>query len=150
MAVKWIGDAARELNMDVLEAVELLASKQNYPMNGLLDEDRVMLLKRYRVEATGKGATAHAAPRPAPPPVPEAVPPPLPAEAGPTTEPIASVKAREAKGDATANRGGKRNAKGDEPSSVTTPMPTQLQPQPQPSDKSEERTVIIPPPGQGL
>lgn len=144
MAVKWIGDAARELNMDVLLAVELLASKQNYPMNGLLDEDRVMLLKRYRVEATGKGTATHAAPRPATPPPP---PPPMPADPGPGTEPISSVRAREAKAaDATASRG-KRSTKGDEPSSVTAPLSTQPQPG---GDKSEERTVIIPPPGQGL
>jgi hypothetical protein len=45
MAVKWIGEAAAELGLDVLEAVEFLASKGNYPMNGLLDEERVQFLK---------------------------------------------------------------------------------------------------------
>src|SRR2546430_2151410 len=51
MAVKWIGDVARELGIDVLDAVEFLAGKQNYPMNGLLDEEKVQFLK------LGRGAT---------------------------------------------------------------------------------------------
>ncbi len=45
MAVKWIGEAAADLGLDVLEAVGFLASKGNYPMNGLLDEERVQFLK---------------------------------------------------------------------------------------------------------
>ena len=61
MAVKWIVDAARDIGIPTLDAVELLASKQNYPMNGLLDEDRVQFLKRYRgdrktAEESGKRA----------------------------------------------------------------------------------------------
>lgn len=63
MAVRWIGDAARDLGLAPLDAVELLARHQNYPMNGLLDEDRVLLLKRYvqerkGVEASGRGRAA--------------------------------------------------------------------------------------------
>ena len=46
MAVKWIGDVARDLGIDVLDAVEFLAGKQNYPMNGLLDEEKVQFLTR--------------------------------------------------------------------------------------------------------
>ncbi len=63
MAVRWIGDAARDLGLAPLDAVELLARHQNYPMNGLLDEDRVLLLKRYAqerraVEASGRARAA--------------------------------------------------------------------------------------------
>ena len=60
MAVKWIGDVARELGMDVYDAVELLASRQNYPMNGLLDEDRVQLLKMYRTDRAAMNAASEA------------------------------------------------------------------------------------------
>ena len=63
MAVKWIGDAAREIGMSPLDAVEALASRQEYPMNGLLDEDKVQILKlarlgRGRAETTGSYMTA--------------------------------------------------------------------------------------------
>ena len=65
MAVKWIGDVAEELGMDVLDAVEFLASKGNYPMNGLLDEERVQFLKLgkapNRMESTNPIAVAPAA-----------------------------------------------------------------------------------------
>jgi hypothetical protein len=57
MAVRWIGDAARDLGLQPLEAVELLARHQNYPMNGFLDEDRVLLLKRYAQERKGMEAS---------------------------------------------------------------------------------------------
>jgi hypothetical protein len=53
MAVRWIGDAAHDLGLTPLDAVELLARHQNYPMNGFLDEDRVLLLKRYAQERKG-------------------------------------------------------------------------------------------------
>jgi hypothetical protein len=52
MAVKWIGDVAKELGIDVLDAVEFLAGKQNYPMNGLLDEERVQFLKLGKASAS--------------------------------------------------------------------------------------------------
>lgn len=48
MAVKWIGDAAQELGISPLDAVEILASRQEYPMNGLLDEDRFKTLRLMR------------------------------------------------------------------------------------------------------
>ncbi len=64
MAVRWIGDAARDLNLSPLDAVELLARHQNYPMNGFLDEDRVLLLKRYAQERKGVESSGR---KPAPP-----------------------------------------------------------------------------------
>lgn len=48
MTVKWIGDAAQELGLSPLDAVEILASRQEYPMNGLLDEDRFKTLRLMR------------------------------------------------------------------------------------------------------
>ena len=48
MAVKWIGDAAQELGIHPLDAVEILASRQEYPMNGLVDEDRFKTLRLMR------------------------------------------------------------------------------------------------------
>jgi hypothetical protein len=57
MAVKWIGDAAQELGLTPLDAVEILASRQEYPMNGLVDEDRFKTLRLMRggkrMEASG-------------------------------------------------------------------------------------------------
>ncbi len=57
MTVKWIGDAAQELGLSPLDAVEILASRQEYPMNGLLDEDRFKTLRLMRgskrLEASG-------------------------------------------------------------------------------------------------
>ena len=87
MAVKWIGDAAQELGISVLDAVEILASRQEYPMNGLLDEDRFKTLRLMRggkrLESSGSQAMplpspatvpiTPAAPAP-PPPAPPAVP----------------------------------------------------------------------------
>jgi len=60
MAVKWIGDAAQELGITPLDAVEILASRQEYPMNGLVDEDRFKTLRLLRggkrLEASGSQA----------------------------------------------------------------------------------------------
>lgn len=98
MAVKWIGDAAQELGISALDAVEILASRQEYPMNGLIDEDRFKTLRLMRggkrVEASGSQAmpipdrpvSAHtvaisAVPHAAPPPPPPPAPPPAPQEA---------------------------------------------------------------------
>ncbi len=100
MAVKWIGDAAQELGISPLDAVEILASRQEYPMNGLLDEDRFKTLRLMRggkrLEASGsqvmpvpeRPASAHtisisvaAHPSPAPPPPAPAPVPPAPPEA---------------------------------------------------------------------
>ncbi len=114
MAVRWIGDAARELGLSPLEAVELLALRKNYPMNGLLDEDRVFLLKRYvqdkkGVEATGRGRSAggaNATQQAKPAPQPKSAPQPKRTEATAVTAPL--------------------DMKG---------------------DRSEEKTVIMPPPG---
>jgi hypothetical protein len=123
MSVKWIGDVARELGIDVFEAIELLASKQNYPMNGLLDEDRVMLLKRdvnvkRGVEASGVVA------RPSPPAGPKAGA----AKAALKTAPIPPLVRPAAPEPFRA-----------EATSVTSPIP-------QVRDNAEERTVILPPP----
>lgn len=94
MAVKWIGDAARELGLTPLDAVEILASRQEYPMNGLVDEDRFKALRLlrggHRLESSGSQAipvapasepraaapgSAEPPPAPAPPPVVPAPPP---------------------------------------------------------------------------
>ncbi len=83
MAVKWIGDAAHELGITPLDAVEILASRQEYPMNGLVDEDRFKTLRLMRggkrLETSGSQAMPiperHASPMTVPvfapaPPVP--------------------------------------------------------------------------------
>jgi hypothetical protein len=62
MAVKWIGQVADELGMSVYTAIELLASQQCYPMSGLLDEDRVILLKRFREGRLADESASHARP----------------------------------------------------------------------------------------
>jgi hypothetical protein len=46
MSVRWIGDAARELSLDIWDAIAFLAKEDEYPLNGLLDEERFQLLKR--------------------------------------------------------------------------------------------------------
>ncbi|MEO6323126.1 MAG: hypothetical protein ABIT01_11790 [Thermoanaerobaculia bacterium] len=125
MSVKWIGDVARELNIDVFEAIELLASKQNYPMNGLLDEDRVQMLKRdvnvkHGVEASG------IVPRPAPPAIPA-----VPGASG--------AKAALASAPSTVGRPDAPAPPRAEVTSVTSPIP-------QMRDSAEDRTVILPPP----
>ena len=99
MAVKWIGEAAHDLGISPLEAVELLALHQNYPMNGLLDEDRTLLLKRYLHERRGVEGSGV---RPRTPSVTETQ----------RTKPV-------------------------ERTAATSPMIR---------DKSEDRTVILPPP----
>lgn len=142
MAVKWIGDAAREQGLSPLDAVELLAAKGEYPYNGFLDEDRLLLLRRRlgegrSSETTGsmKKALPPLAASPVPPAPPSPPPMPTPKPAPPETT------ARYAPGERT---------------SVTAPLPTgkggSAHPQPPPApptppERSEERTVIIPPPG---
>lgn len=121
MSVKWVADAARELGMDVFDAIELLASKQNYPMNGLLDEDRVLLLKRYRVEASGGRSSVFPAPHLPPPPATAAAPPQPP----------------------PVPRAGPEGKAPGETSSVTAPLQQQIQ---KVLDKAEEKTVIMPAP----
>jgi hypothetical protein len=144
MAVKWIGDAAQELGISPLDAVEILASRQEYPMNGLIDEDRFKTLRLMRgskrLEASGSqampvphrsaspstvpiSAPAPPAPAPAPAPTPPppaaaAPPPPQPAHVIPAPPPI-----RPPVGEAT---------------SVTAPLQTM-------PDRGGERTVILPP-----
>lgn len=92
MAVKWIGDAARELGIAPLDAVATLASRQAYPLNGLLDEEKFQLLKltrpgRSRMEMTG-AIRMPSGERPAPPPPP---PPPVAAAPPAPPPPIAAV-----------------------------------------------------------
>ena len=135
MAVKWIGDAARELGISSLDAVEILASRQEYPFNGLVDEDRYKTLRLMRsgkrLEASGSmpvpAAAAHAEPATVPigssvpaasVPVPPPAPPAAPKSVVPAPPPV-----RPAVGEAT---------------SVTTPLQTIPGPH-------GERTVILPP-----
>ncbi len=81
MAVKWIGDAAQELGITPLDAVEILASRQEYPMNGLVDEDRFKTLRLMRggkrLETSGSQAMPipehHASPLTVPVSVPVSV-----------------------------------------------------------------------------
>jgi hypothetical protein len=77
MAVRWIGEAARALGISPLDAVEMLALHQNYPMNGLIDEDRFLFLRRYAQDRKGDAAASGSAPKsqkvPPPPPSPPAV-----------------------------------------------------------------------------
>ena len=90
MAVKWIGDAAQELGITPFEAVEFLASRQEYPMNGLVDEDRFKTLRLMRggkrLEVSGSQAMPvperHALPTGAP------VSAPVSAPAPPAPEPV--------------------------------------------------------------
>lgn len=141
MAVKWIGDAAQELGIHPLDAVEILASRQEYPMNGLVDEDRFKTLRLMRggkrVDTSGSQAMPvpdrHASPMTVPvsapaPPAPEPahpfpapavpVPPPPPVSVTPAPPPI-----RPPVGEAT---------------SVTAPLQTI-------PGREGERTVILSP-----
>jgi hypothetical protein len=131
MAVKWIGDAAQELGITPLDAVEILASRQEYPMNGLVDEDRFKTLRlmrgAHRLESSGSQAMpapAMPAPRAAVAVPPEAPAPPPP-PAAPAPEPVvpAPPPRRGPVGEAT---------------SITAPLQTI-------PDGGGERTVIIPP-----
>lgn len=123
MSVKWIGDVARELGIDVFEAIALLASKQNYPMNGLLDEDRFQLLKRdVNVKRGVESSGVMARPEPLPGPAETAAKAALATAPGPP--PI---------------RSGAQPAVRAEITSVTSPIP-------QVRDSAEDRTVIVPPP----
>ena len=142
MAVKWIGDAAHELGISPLDAVEILASRQEYPFNGLVDEDRYKTLRLMRsgkrLESSGStpvpAAVSHgepatvpigtAGPAPhAPGPVPPSPPPPPAAAPAPRTVVPAPPPARPPVGEAT---------------SVTAPFQTIPAPH-------GERTVILPP-----
>lgn len=109
MTVKWIGDAAQELGLSPLDAVEILASRQEYPMNGLLDEDRFKTLRLMRgskrLETSGSQpmpvpdrlASPSTVPIPTPPPQahaaapsprPVATPPPVPEPFAPAPPPV--------------------------------------------------------------
>lgn len=91
MAVKWIGDAAQELGISPLDAVEILASRQEYPMNGLVDEDRFKTLRLMRggkrLEVSGSQAMPIPGRQPAPPPAPLAPEPPPQAATPPLAPP---------------------------------------------------------------
>ena len=143
MAVKWIGDAAQELGLNPLDAVEVLASRQEYPMNGLVDEDRFKTLRLMRggkrLETSGsqampipdRGGSPYTVPisPPAPPPAAPAPAPPPPAAAAPPppSQPAHVIAApppvRPPVGEAT---------------SVTAPLQTI-------PGREGERTVILPP-----
>jgi len=98
MAVKWIGDAAHELGIFPLDAVEILASRQEYPLDGLVDEDRFktlrVMLGSRRLESSGSQAIPAAVPPPGPAPAAtptpragHAAPPPRAAHAAPPPPP---------------------------------------------------------------
>jgi hypothetical protein len=146
MAVKWIGDAAQELGISPLDAVEILASRQEYPMNGLVDEDRFKTLRLMRsgkrLEASGSQpipvpdrhaspmtvpvsppaphapVTAYQTAETHPPAAPSVAPPPPPVNVLPAPPPV-----RPPVGEAT---------------SVTAPLQTI-------PGREGERTVILPP-----
>jgi hypothetical protein len=134
MAVKWIGDAAQELGLSPLDAVEILASRQEYPMNGLVDEDRFKTLRlmrgAHRLESSGSAAMpvpARPAPRAAVPvatEAPEAPAPPLPPPP-PAPEPFVAAPPP-------------RRGPVGEATSITAPLKTI-------PESGGERTVIIPP-----
>ena len=114
MAVRWIGDAARDLGISPLDAVELLARHQNYPMNGFLDEDRVLLLKRYAHERKGVESSGGVKAR---------------IDSG-ATQQTAKVAHQVRNPDITSVTA---------VTAVTSPVETL-------PDRSEDRTVIVPPP----
>lgn len=99
MTVKWIGDAAQELGLSPLDAVEILASRQEYPLNGLLDEDRFKTLRLMRgskrLETSGSQpmpvpdrlASPSTVPIPTPPPQAHTAPPPARAVTAPPPVP---------------------------------------------------------------
>ena len=89
MAVKWIGDAAQELGITPLDAVEILASRQEYPMNGLLDEDRFKTLRLMR--GSKRLETSGSQPMPVPDRLvsPSTVPIPTPPQPAPVAPPVA-------------------------------------------------------------
>ena len=142
MAVKWIGDAAQELGIHPLDAVEILASRQEYPMNGLVDEDRFKTLRLTRggkrLEMSGSQPVPvpdrHTSPStvpisapPPPPPAPERFSAPAhePAPPPPFPQPVVAAPppTRPPVGEAT---------------SVTAPLQTI-------PGREGERTVILPP-----
>lgn len=140
MAVKWIGDAARELGIGPLDAVELLASRQSYPLNGLLDEEKFQLLRltrsgRGRMEATGTYRPApqdRPAPLPPPPPVHAAPPPPA---APPPAPPPPAVSLPLPPPPVL---GGTPEADAGAGETVTAPFQTM-------PERAADRTVILPP-----
>ena len=140
MAVKWIGDAAQELGIHPLDAVEILASRQEYPMNGLVDEDRFKTLRLMRggkrLETSGSQqmpiperftspSTVPISAPPPPPPAPERVSAPEPAPPPPFPQPVVAAPppTRPPVGEAT---------------SVTAPFQTI-------PGREGDRTVILPP-----
>lgn len=148
MAVKWIGEAAKELGLSTLDAVELLAARGEYPFNGFLDEDRVFLLKRAVLENRGVDASGglHRPVVPLGPPAPPLAPPPA-AQAPPSPSPYATAHPPAPPEPASRYGPGEKT-------SVTAALPTGRltatpppPPPPKPKrDGADERTMIIPPP----
>ena len=95
MAVKWIGDAAQELGITPLDAVEILASRQEYPMNGLVDEDRFKTLRLMRGGKRLETSASQAMPIPerhaSPMTVPVSAAPPVPEPAHPFPAPVVAA-----------------------------------------------------------
>ena len=50
---------ARELGIPVWDAIDLLAKEDEYPLNGLLDEERFQLLKRAARKGAGSSSAAN-------------------------------------------------------------------------------------------
>ena len=89
MTVKWIGDAAQELGLSPLDAVEILASRQEYPMNGLLDEDRFKTLRLMRGSKRLEASGSQPMPVPDRLASPSTVPIPTPPQQAPVAPPVA-------------------------------------------------------------
>jgi hypothetical protein len=131
MAVRWIGDAARDLGLQPLEAVELLARHQNYPMNGLLDEDRVLLLKRYAQERKGVEGSGRSR---------------APGNVNATQQTAKVVQQRGADPMAATSVTAVTPVTPVAPVAPVPPVTAATAPMESPKDHAEDRTVIIPPP----
>ena len=128
MAVRWIGDAARDLGLQPLEAVELLARHQNYPMNGLLDEDRALLLKRYAQERKGVEGSGRSR---------------APSNVNATQQTAKVVQQRNADPMASTSVTAVTPVTPVTPGATVTAATSPMEPL---KDHAEDRTVIIPPP----
>lgn len=141
MTVKWIGEAASDLGISALDAVALLAARGEYSYNGFLDEDRVFLLKRAALERRGPDASGvlHRPVVPTGPPAPPLTPPSPFATAVPTPSPVEPAP-RYAPGEKTSVT-----------AAIPTGRPAPPPPPPpapgRPKDGAEEKTMIIPAPG---
>lgn len=141
MTVKWIAEAASELGLSTLDAVDLLAARGEYPYNGFLDEDRVFLLKRAAQERRGPDASGvlHRPVVPTGPPAPPLTPPASPFSTAVAPPAPVEPASRYAPGEKTSVT-----------AAIPTGRPAPPPPPPppgKPKDGAEEKTMIIPAPG---